>query len=224
MSTRTTSLERAGRSIVDRVAATTRQGSLGEGSRLSDYARRSAAFAAFAAKSKKMYADSITDDDLALFVRAQLHLEGAITRALDNALRSGVFDWDSPDAPEFLVRAKLAFGLNILDQAGYNFAKKVARIRNEFAHRLDRQLSEADATVLHDQVNAECKEFVSLSRSVASDAWLAKPVWNLRIISMMWYQTMIIETPRDLIEFVMAGYRVGEEAKARSDAARRAQI
>ncbi|MGC2632658.1 MAG: hypothetical protein WA215_00455 [Candidatus Cybelea sp.] len=177
---------------------------------MDEYLRRERAVAELVAKTTVMHEHASTDDDLALYIRAHMHYEGAITRRLQGVLTSGAFDWDSGFSPDFLTRAKMAFGLNILDPHGYEFAKKSARIRNQFAHQLDRRLTESDFSVLYNEVGAECKEFVTLSDEQGTEEWLALPQWRRGIVSMMWYQTVVIFAPRDLVDFLLDSLRRGE--------------
>jgi hypothetical protein len=174
---------------------------------MDDITDRQLAVEAVALKTRAMYEHARTDDDLALFIRLHLHFESAITSALDKVLNPGVFDWESPSAPEFLVRAKMALALGLLDRHGYNFAKKTATIRNEFAHRLERELAEQDFRILISQVSAECKEFVELSSSIGFESWFEKPSWRRGIVSMIWYYTLFVFTRRDFLEFIMEQMR-----------------
>jgi hypothetical protein len=177
---------------------------------MDEYSRREKAVAELVSKTTLMHEHASTDDDLALYIRGHLHYEGAITRKLQELLRPEAFDWDADFSPDFLIRAKMAFGLNILDRHGYGFAKKSARIRNQFAHQLDRNLTESDFSVLHNEVGDECKEFVTLSDEQGTEEWLALPQWRRGIVSMMWYQTVVVFAPRDLVDFLLDGLRRGE--------------
>ena len=174
---------------------------------MDEFAKRKAAVEELVTRTHQMYTDALTEDDLALFVRAHLHLESVITRKLDEALTAGAFDWEGDSSPDFLIRAKMAFGLNILDQNGYNFAKKAARIRNQFAHRLDRHLTEDDTRELYNQVGGECRAFVELADTNAEAEWRKKPKWWRDIVSMFWYQTVVVFAPHDYIENLLRTLR-----------------
>lgn len=97
------------------------------------------------APTQRMLAAFRVDDDLAVVLRMHLELESALVSRLDEAfLNKDAINWDKPNAPQFLIRAKFAFALGIIDKSGYNFAKQLALLRNEFGHRINRQLVERD--------------------------------------------------------------------------------
>jgi hypothetical protein len=122
---------------------------------------------------RQMNEHAKADDDLALFLRLQLHLENALTRRIKHELpNASAFDWDDyQKAPEFLIRVKLAYALAIIDKRAYGFCKLVAQIRNEFAHRLNRVLMIADYDRLVANLDAILQENVSfLLGTVLKDA------------------------------------------------------
>jgi|ERR1700688_2931834 len=163
---------------------------------------------------KEMYAHSKADDDLALFLRLQLYLENAITERLVAIITNqGAFDWESDNSPEFLQRAKMAFAFGILEKASYDFAKVAARIRNQLAHRLNRNLTERDAVALRSKASPEAVEVADILSKTAPDAdWRKRPDWKRQLIGLMWFQTIQLTGPDDFTKFLLERIRNPESS------------
>ncbi len=166
-----------------------------------------------------MYAHSKADDDLALFLRFHLHLENALTDRLVSIITNqGAFDWESDGSPQFMQRARMAFALGILDEAGYRFARTAASIRNQLAHRLNRELSENDATALRNNATPAAVEVAEiLSRTSPDTDWQKRPDWKRQLIGLMWFQIIQITGPDDFTEFLFERIRTPDASLPEGD-------
>jgi len=163
-----------------------------------------------ASLTTEFYAAARSSDDLAVFLRLHLFFERALTDRITNAFQvKEAIDWDGLNAPEFILRCKMARALGIFTELDYSFAKRTARIRNELAHRLNRMLDEQDYIDLYRLVDREAQEVTDLlkAESAGTEQWQSRPLWLRGIISILWFKTVVLMVPTNLKDFLVLQIR-----------------